>query len=774
MSIKLIFIAHIILLLANVVYNSKTNDQETFPKLLYLTPKSSKASYTLNERDSLTNEIKKGWIIKSEEEIELLLYILVDGKITKLEKNYESFIYFTNNESDLCQNITSRQSPQAFKLDFIQDRSKLRFTENDAFVNRRRARKLNDLSSLKNNLNPSIDIETTLLVAETNIKLKHSSRSYFTCLSFSKDPNENLVFFHQGSKNVFSQIITTRDLLPIYLVVIFYFVLLCFSALFSGLNLGLMSLDLTELNILKKIGNEKEKKYASKIHPLRKRGNLLLCTILIGNVLVNSTSTLILGNYLEGIFAAMGSTLLIVIFGEIIPQAICSRHGLAVGAHTRFITYCMVLFTFVVSYPLSRVLDFFLGKEIASTYNRDIVRELMRQAKEDKGIEEKQFKLIAGALDFKHKVVKDIMVPLNDVFSLDINSILDFETFKIILQQGYSRIPVYEGSKEYLVGMILIQDLLLNDPADKVPLKAVIEYYKHRVPKCKLQDSLGSMFDKFRKGDSHLAFVYENDSNLESQDDVVLEAVGIVTFENIIEELVQSDIKDEADTKRERRKQKNRELLKGKLGNVSLSHENLNIFVEADHSNGPLISPQIRKALFYFLASSVRPFTGEFINPKILEAFLRMPHLTIEKRNLSGNDEFIYEYGVECDYFIIILDGKAKVKVGTEGYEVDAGLFSYYGVNALANEEEKDPLECIGNDSSRRPYKPEFSLKVDNYCVCLKITRQDWKDPVKKSLMERNLNIRESKLRENGGKNVKDTKMIRNQVASESNLTNNV
>ena len=103
--------------------------------------------------------------------------------------------------------------------------------------------------------------------------------------------------------------------------------------------------------------------------------------------------------------------------------------------------------------------------------------------------------------------------------------------------------------------MILIQDLLLNDPADKVPLKAVIEYYKHRVPKCRLQDSLGSMFDKFRKGDSHLAFVYENDSNLESQDDVVLEAVGIVTFENIIEELVQSDIKDEADTKRERRKQ---------------------------------------------------------------------------------------------------------------------------------------------------------------------------------------------------------------------------
>ena len=79
-----------------------------------------------------------------------------------------------------------------------------------------------------------------------------------------------------------------------------YFFLLCCSALFSGLNLGLMSLDLNELNLLKKIGSDKEKIYANNIYPLRTRGNYLLCTILLGNVLVNSTSTLILGNYLEG------------------------------------------------------------------------------------------------------------------------------------------------------------------------------------------------------------------------------------------------------------------------------------------------------------------------------------------------------------------------------------------------------------------------------------------------------------------------------------------
>jgi len=61
-----------------------------------------------------------------------------------------------------------------------------------------------------------------------------------------------------------------------------------------------MSLDLAELELLKKIGSKKEQIYANNIYPLRTRGNYLLCTILLGNVLVNSTSTLILGNYLEG------------------------------------------------------------------------------------------------------------------------------------------------------------------------------------------------------------------------------------------------------------------------------------------------------------------------------------------------------------------------------------------------------------------------------------------------------------------------------------------
>jgi metal transporter CNNM len=282
--------------------------------------------------------------------------------------------------------------------------------------------------------------------------------------------------------------------------------------------------------------------------------------------------------------------------------------------------------------------------------------------------------------------------------------------------------------------MILIQDLLLNDPADKVPLRAVIEYYKHTALKCKLEDSLSEMFDVFRKGSSHMAFVYANSFNLNKQQQEE-EAVGIITFEDLIEELVQSEIMDESDTKRKRRR---------KRANLSLSTENLNMFVTDDKTNRPIISTQIRNALFYFLASSVRPFTAQFICPKILETFLKKPEFTIEKRNLveSGNesDHYLYKYGLPCDYFIIILDGKATLQIGRknelERIEINAGIFSYYGVDALLYEHETDPFKSL-IDNERKQYEPDFSLKVNNYCVYLKISRPDWKSAVRKSLLEK-------------------------------------
>lgn len=83
-----------------------------------------------------------------------------------------------------------------------------------------------------------------------------------------------------------------------------------------------MALDRTELKIYENTGSDKEKHYAKAIIPVRNHGNYLLCTLLLGNVLVNSTLTILLDDLTSGVIAIVGSTLGIVIFGEIIPQVI--------------------------------------------------------------------------------------------------------------------------------------------------------------------------------------------------------------------------------------------------------------------------------------------------------------------------------------------------------------------------------------------------------------------------------------------------------------------
>lgn len=140
--------------------------------------------------------------------------------------------------------------------------------------------------------------------------------------------------------------------------------LILLSGLFSGLTLGLLSLDKMGLQIVIGGGDPVLANYAKTIMPVRERGNQLLCTLLLGNVAVNSLLSILMADMTSGLVGFFSSTLLIVIFGEIVPQASCSRHALFIGYYTIYITKFFMVVLAVAAYPLGRALDLALGEDL--------------------------------------------------------------------------------------------------------------------------------------------------------------------------------------------------------------------------------------------------------------------------------------------------------------------------------------------------------------------------------------------------------------------------
>lgn len=240
--------------------------------------------------------------------------------------------------------------------------------------------------------------------------------------------------------------------LPLWLNLTCVICLLTLSGLFSGLNLGLMSLDLNDLKVIMNSGTKVERAYATTIAPVRARGNFLLCTLLLGNVLVNTTLTALLDDVTgSGSVAVLCATLSIVIFGEILPQAICARHGLAVGAKTIAITYIFMALTCPLSFPIAFMLDICLGEEIGNVYNREQLVEYIRVTRDHNRLEDNEVGIISGALALRTKVAGDVMTPLDQVYMLPIETKLDYATVSQINARGFSRVPVYAVSRAVII-----------------------------------------------------------------------------------------------------------------------------------------------------------------------------------------------------------------------------------------------------------------------------------------------------------------------------------
>ena len=111
------------------------------------------------------------------------------------------------------------------------------------------------------------------------------------------------------------------------------------------------------------------KKYAEAIIPIRKNGNQLLCTLLLGNVAVNALLSILLAVMTSVLVGFLISSVFIVLFGEIIPQAACSRHPLFIGYYTLYLTKFFLVVLVIAAYPLGCILDYILGDDLGTHFN---------------------------------------------------------------------------------------------------------------------------------------------------------------------------------------------------------------------------------------------------------------------------------------------------------------------------------------------------------------------------------------------------------------------
>ncbi|KAK1588749.1 hypothetical protein Q3G72_026646 [Acer saccharum] len=277
--------------------------------------------------------------------------------------------------------------------------------------------------------------------------------------------------------------------------------LVLFAGLMSGLTLGLMSMSLVDLEVLAKSGTPNDRKHASKILPVVRRQHLLLCTLLLCNAAAMETLPI----FLDGLVTAWGAILisvtLILLVGEIIPQAVCSRYGLAIGATVAPFVRVLVWIFFPIAYPISKLLDYLLGEGNQAVFRRAELITLVdfhgNEAGKGGELTHDETTIITGALELTEKTASDAMTPISDTFAIDINAKLDRNLMKLIMEKGHSRVPA--------------KNLLTTNQEGGIPVKNVTTI--RRIPRVSETMPLYDILNEFQKGHSHMAVVIKNQSD---------------------------------------------------------------------------------------------------------------------------------------------------------------------------------------------------------------------------------------------------------------------
>ncbi len=325
-------------------------------------------------------------------------------------------------------------------------------------------------------------------------------------------------------------------------IIVLLILLLC-SALISGAEVAFFSLNATDLE-----QDEDENKKLTIVEKLLDKPKKLLATILVANNTINIAIVLLFASLGKQLFGKLNTTLfgidlrflievviitfLILLFGEILPKIYASRNN---KKFALFMAYPLKVLDTILS-PLStpmKSVTLWIQKQLGgqkSNFNVDQLSQALELASEEDTTPQEQ-KILQGIVSFGNTDTKQAMQPRMDIFAL--NKQDDYKNIlPLVINKGFSRIPVYEESIDTITGILYIKDLLPHLSKTSFDWNTLLRV-PYFVPENKKLDDLLAEFKEQR---NHLAIVVDEYGGTS----------GLITLEDIIEEIV-GDISDEFD-----------------------------------------------------------------------------------------------------------------------------------------------------------------------------------------------------------------------------------
>lgn len=228
--------------------------------------------------------------------------------------------------------------------------------------------------------------------------------------------------------------------------------------------------------------------------------------------------------------------MLIVIFGEIAPQALFSRHALEYGAKSIWIVKSLRFITYPIAKPVSMFIDWLFGTEAPTRWDKKEIAEIIK-THETSSIDSDESRIIQGALNFSDRRAHDVLTPATVLFMLEDKEVITTSLLIKIHEQAFSRIPIYTETRDHIVGVLYAKHLIGYN-AHRANSETVGDLCdRENVLSYRDDTKLDLILNNLLKTKKHMSFVFDEYGNLK----------GVVTMEDIMEEIINKEILDESD-----------------------------------------------------------------------------------------------------------------------------------------------------------------------------------------------------------------------------------